>query len=150
MILRVRSGLGSSAGSKGGIDMAKPTLIAIVDDDESLRRAVKRLIQSYGLRAETFASADDFLYSGRLQDTACLILDVVIPGTSGPDLQRMLISAKKNVPIVFMAAYADDDTRQSALDHGAVAFLDKPFSDDALLATVRSVLEGGQNPSSLQ
>ncbi|HXX75095.1 MAG TPA: response regulator [Nitrospiraceae bacterium] len=123
---------------------AKRALVSIVDDDESVRRALKRLIQSVGLRAEVFASVDELLYSGQLGNTACLILDVVMPGTGGLDFQRRLTSAKQHIPIVFITAHDDDHARQSALALGAAAFLRKPFSDEALLDVVRSVLDIGQ------
>jgi len=123
---------------------AKRGLVSIVDDDESVRRALKRLIQSVGLRAEVFASVDELLYSGQLGDTACLILDVVMPGTGGLDFQRRLTLAKQHIPIVFITAHDDEHARRSALALGAVAFLRKPFADEALLDVVRSALDIGE------
>lgn len=123
---------------------AKRGLVSIVDDDESVRRALKRLIQSVGLRAEVFASVEELLYSGQLGDTACLILDVVMPGMGGLDFQRRLTSAKQHIPIVFITAHDDEHARRSALALGAVAFLRKPFADEALLDVVRSALDIGE------
>ena len=94
-----------------------------------------------------FASAQDFLQSGRLQDTACLIVDVRMPRMSGLELQQQLATADCPIPIIFITAHGDDETRAWALRAGAVAFLDKPFSDEALLGAIRSALrssrEGG-------
>jgi FixJ family two-component response regulator len=121
--------------------MAKRALVSIVDDDKSVCKALKRLMQSVGLRAETFASAEEFLQSPHLYDTACLILDVVMPGLSGLDLQRDLVAAKRPIPIIFMTAHDDEHNREQALALGAVAFLRKPFSEQALIKAMNSVLE---------
>jgi FixJ family two-component response regulator len=126
--------------------MVKRALVSIVDDDASVCKALKRLIQSVGLRAETFASADELLRSPHLDDTACLILDVVMPGLSGLDLQRDLEAAKRHIPIIFITAHDDEHNREQALELGAVAFLRKPFSEQALITAMNSVLdlrEGG-------
>jgi len=116
-------------------------LIAIVDDDESVREALQSLLKSMGLRAEGFASAEDFLHSAPLPDTTCLILDVRMPGMGGLELQRQLAVAERRIPIIFITAHGDENARMQALRAGAVDFLAKPFSEEALLAAVHSALE---------
>ena len=116
--------------------MANEIRISVIDDDESVRRAVGRLLESVGLHAEPFASAEEFLRSGRLSGTRCLILDLRMPGMSGVELQEQLIASDTAVPIVFITAHGDEATRARALDRGAVDFLRKPFSDEALLDAV--------------
>jgi FixJ family two-component response regulator len=120
--------------------MSEIPLIAVVDDDAAIREAVQSLLRSVGLRAEGFASAQDFLQSGRLQDTACLIVDVRMPRMSGLELQQQLTTAQCPIPVVFITAHGDAETRSRALRAGAVAFLGKPFSDEALLRAVRTAL----------
>jgi len=116
-------------------------LIAIVDDDESVREALQSLLKSMGLRAEGFVSAEDFLHSAPLPDTTCLILDVRMPGMGGLELQRQLAVAERRIPIIFITAHGDENARMQALRAGAVDFLAKPFSEEALLAAVHSALE---------
>jgi FixJ family two-component response regulator len=120
--------------------MSEIPLIAVVDDDAAIREAVQSLLRSVGLRAEGFASAQDFLQSGRLQDTACLIVDVRMPRMSGLELQQQLTTAQCPIPVVFITAHSDAETRSRALRAGAVAFLGKPFSDEALLRAVQTAL----------
>lgn len=115
-------------------------VITIVDDDESLRKAIKRLINAVGLGVEDFASAEDFMYSDRSQDAACLILDVQLPGMSGLELQRQLLTRDCRVPIIFISAKGDGQTRERALEAGAVDFLQKPFSEDTLFNAINSAL----------
>jgi FixJ family two-component response regulator len=103
--------------------MSANPLIAIVDDDESIREALHSLLRSVGLRAEVCASAEDFLQSGRLPDTACLIVDVRMPHLSGLELQRQLITAHCPIPLIFITAHEDEETRQRALRAGAIDFL---------------------------
>ena len=110
--------------------------ISIVDDDESVREALKSLLKSAGFQVESFASAEEFLNSGQLPDTACLILDVRMPGMSGVELQDRLTASHRGLPIVFISAHADDEARARALENGAVGFLQKPFSDEALLDAI--------------
>jgi FixJ family two-component response regulator len=119
--------------------------ISIVDDDESVRQALKGLLRSAGFPADAFASAEEFLSSGQLHATSCLILDVRMPGMSGMDLQDRLIASSSAVPIIFISAHGDEDVRTRALQRGAVAFLQKPFSDDALLDAIASA-NGAQSP----
>jgi FixJ family two-component response regulator len=110
--------------------------ISIVDDDESVREALKSLLKSVGFQADAFASAEEFLGSGELPRTACLILDVRMPGMSGVELQERLSVSHRGLRIVFISAHADDEARARALENGAVAFLQKPFSDEALLDAI--------------
>jgi FixJ family two-component response regulator len=121
--------------------MSESPLIAVVDDDAAIREAVQSLLRSVGLRAEEFASAQDFLQSGRLQDTACLIVDVRMPRMGGLELQQQLTAAHRPIPIIFITAHGDEQTRARALRAGAVDFLDKPFSDEGLLRAVQAALQ---------
>jgi FixJ family two-component response regulator len=120
------------------IGVAEIALISIVDDDESVREAIKGLMRSMGYRAEVFASAEDFLSSSHLNETACLILDVRMAGMSGLELQSQLTASNCRVPTIFISAHSD--RRARALEAGAVAFLMKPFSDDALLNAINLAL----------
>jgi FixJ family two-component response regulator len=115
-------------------------LISVVDDDESIRRTTTFLVESFGFRAVAFASASNFLKSGQLHDTSCLIVDVQMPGMSGLELQSALAAAGYDIPIIFITAYDNNVSRKQAMQAGAVAFLGKPFSDEQLLQTVRSAL----------
>ena len=110
--------------------------IVIIDDDASVRRALRRLVRSAGLNVETFGSADEFLLSTEQQVPGCLILDVHLPGLSGLELQQRLKAEGCCVPIVFITAYGDDQMCERALRAGALAFLHKPFEDQALLDAV--------------
>jgi FixJ family two-component response regulator len=120
--------------------MSEIPLITVIDDDAAIREAVQSLIRSVGLRAEGFASGPDCLQSGHLPDTACLIVDVRMPGMSGLELQQQLTTAQCPLPIVFITAHGDAETRARALSAGAVGFLDKPFSDEVLLRAVQAAL----------
>ena len=121
--------------------VSESTVITIVDDDESVREALKSLIRSVGFKAEVFASGEEFLNSDRLRDTACLILDVQMPGISGLELQNRLAALHNRVPVVFITAHGNEEDRKRALQAGAVDFLRKPFSEEALLDAVHSALE---------
>jgi FixJ family two-component response regulator len=112
-------------------------IICIIDDDESIRRALRRLIRSAGWDAETYASAEDFLQTGGSVKPACLILDMHLPGLSGLQLQARLHAEGRNVPVVFITAYASEQMHEAALRAGAVAFLEKPFEEQPLLDAVR-------------
>jgi FixJ family two-component response regulator len=116
-------------------------LIAIVDDDDSLRKSLDNLLRSVGFRAQGFASAEAFLSANHIHDTACLILDVRMSGMSGLELQRQLGVAKWRIPIIFVTAHADDDARAQALAAGAVDFLYKPFREDKLLNAIDAALK---------
>jgi FixJ family two-component response regulator len=118
-------------------------LITVVDDDESIRRTTTLLIESFGFRAAAFESAESFLRSGQLQDTSCLVVDVRMPGLNGLQLQSQLAAEGRGIPIIFITAYDDKESRRRAMQAGAIAFLGKPFSDEQLLQTIRSALRGG-------
>jgi FixJ family two-component response regulator len=115
-------------------------LVAVVDDSESVREALPDLLQQAGFAVQAFASAESFLGSAAADQTRCLVLDVGLPGMSGPDLQQELIRRGKAIPIVFITAQGDPSLRPRLLARGAVAFLLKPFSDDALLQAVNTAL----------
>ena len=119
--------------------MAK-NLISVIDDDESIRRTTSRLIESFGFRAAAFESAESFLSSGRLNDASCLIVDVQMPGMNGLQLQCQLAAANCRIPIIFITAYDDNESRRRAMQAGAVAFLGKPFSGEQLLQWIRSTI----------
>ena len=110
--------------------------VCIVDDDESVRRALRRLVHSAGWNAETYATAEEFLDSPPQRVRACLILDVHLPGLSGLELHERLTAAGRSIPVVFITAYADSRVRDEALRAGAIALLAKPFEDQALLDAV--------------
>jgi FixJ family two-component response regulator len=111
-------------------------LVSIVDDDVSMREALSGLLRTIGLDAEAFASAEEFLASGRISVTACLLLDMRMPGLSGLQLQERLLASGSRVPIIFISAHSDEVTRTRALEAGAIEFLQKPFSDDAVLEAI--------------
>jgi FixJ family two-component response regulator len=114
--------------------------ISIVDDDESMREAMEVLIGSMGLSVEGFSSAEDFLNSGRSQVFDCLILDVMMPGLSGLELQRRLAADDCPLPIVFVTAHYGEEVRASAMEAGAVDFLSKPFREQELLSAITKSL----------
>ena len=122
-------------------------IIMIVDDDGSMRRAARRLIKSSGFAVETFASAEDFLASGRLDATACLVLDVQMPGLNGLELQSRLISDGHQIPTIFITAFDDEKVRAQALGAGAVGFLVKPFEEADLLNGINLALQRQEIPS---
>lgn len=115
-------------------------VISIVDDNLSIRRAFKRLIESAGLVVEEFTSAEEFLLSSRSQDSACLILDLRLPGMSGLELQEQLLISNPRLPIIFMSAQADEAATARALRRGAIEFLQKPINVEALFAAIDSSL----------
>ena len=121
--------------------MVIESLISVVDDDESIRRTTTLLIESFGFRAAAFDSAESFLKSGQLDETACLIVDVQMPGMNGLELQSHLAASGCGIPVIFITAYDNKDSRQRAMQSGATAFLGKPFSDEYLLQTIRSALQ---------
>jgi FixJ family two-component response regulator len=123
-----------------GSCLAKAPVISVIDDDRSFRRATARLINSLGHAVASFASAEEFLGSGRLDETACLISDVHMPGMDGIELQNRLRAEGCRVPIIFITGYSEAKARQRALASGAVAFLDKPFRDDELISYLDQAL----------
>ena len=116
-------------------------LISIVDDDESVRQAVKSLIDSVGFRTEVFGSGEEFLNSACVFQTDCLIADVRMPGMSGLELQERLNAAGAPIPIVFISAHDDREARTRGLRAGAIDFLQKPFSEDSLLGAISVCLD---------
>jgi FixJ family two-component response regulator len=121
--------------------MAERPLIAVIDDDESVRESLPDLLHTFGFAARAFASAEEFLASGCAAEARCLILDIGMPGMSGEDLQHELELRRETVPIVFITAHGDDALRPRLLDQGAVECLFKPFSDTALLGAIEAALK---------
>jgi FixJ family two-component response regulator len=119
----------------------KTKLIAIVDDDDSMRSAIQGLLKAAGLPAQAFASAEEFLKSGEQHHASCLIADIRMPGMSGLELQAHLNTERCRIPTIFITAHGDEKMRLQALRAGAVEFLSKPFDDEALLEGVRAALE---------
>ena len=119
----------------------RTSLVAVVDDDEFLRDALRRLLRASGLGAVSFESAEDLLNSGRLQEISCLIADVRMPGLSGLELQARLKAEQCPVPIIFVTAHGDAKMRIQAMRDGAVEFLTKPFDNAVLLEMVHAALE---------
>jgi FixJ family two-component response regulator len=134
----MKTGEQSGAGSVTG---QTPRRISIVDDDASIREALNSLMRSAGFNVEAFASAEDFLASERLNNTACLILDVHLPGMSGFDLQNRLTSDQRDIPIIFITAQADEVARQRALKGGAIDFLGKPVRREPLFKAIESAIK---------
>lgn len=122
--------------------VAEKPMISIVDDDPAVRSGLRRLMDTVGLVAETFASAEEFLASPSMSVTRCLILDVRMPGIDGLELQRRLREANCKIPIIFISAHADEEARSQALKGGAFAFFAKPFSTDALLDVLGAIDAG--------
>jgi FixJ family two-component response regulator len=120
--------------------MRERKLVSVVDDDESIRRSLPGLLRSFGFEVLAFASAEDFLASPSLARTDCLVLDVAMPGMTGPELQLELARLNAAIPIVFITARVDDGLLQQCLERGAVAGLIKPFSPSAIVAAVNDAL----------
>jgi FixJ family two-component response regulator len=123
------------------VNQNKTKLVVIVDDDDSMRSAVQDLLEAVGLPASGFASAEEFLKSGKQHETACLITDIRMPGMSGLDLQAQLNAERCRIPIIFITAHGDEKMRLQARREGAVEFLSKPFDNEVLLDGVRAALE---------
>jgi FixJ family two-component response regulator len=119
----------------------RTSLVAVVDDDELLRDALRRLLKASGLGAVSFESAEDLLNSGRLPEIACLIADVRMPGMSGLELQARLKAERCPIPIIFITAHGDAKMRIQAMRDGAVEFLTKPFDNAVLLEMVRAAIK---------
>jgi len=118
-------------------------LVSIVDDDESVRESLPDLLREFGFRSEAFSSGETFLQSGNFKETRCLILDVTMPGMSGPELQRQLTLGGQAIPIVYITAHGGESLRARLLAGGAIECLSKPFSDTALRAALNSALRIG-------
>ncbi len=119
----------------------KAPLVAVVDDDESVRSAVHGALRSVGLSARSFGSAEEFLDSGIEAETGCLITDLQMPGMNGLELQAKLAQNERRIPIIFITAYGEQRMRAQAMAAGAIGFFDKPFDGDLLLETVRTALK---------
>ena len=124
----------------GDCRLRKVPMISIVDDDISVRESTKELVESLGYEALTFASAEEFLGSQRVRDTSCLITDLQMRGLSGIDLQRRLVDEGRGIPTIFITAFPDEKMRSHALNAGAIGFLSKPFSDEALIHHLNAAL----------
>jgi len=116
-------------------------LLSVVDDDKSMRESLPDLIKEFGFAARAFSSAEEFLSSGSASETSCLILDVAMPGMSGPDLQQELKRRGEEIPTIFITGQKDERIRARVLEQGAAGFLIKPFSDAALLAAIKHALQ---------
>lgn len=121
----------------------KRSLISVVDDDESVRESLPDLLGEFGFAAQTFSSAEEFLASDFLDQTDCLILDVAMPGMTGPELQRELAIRRRNVPIIFITAQREEALRPRLLKLGAVECLLKPFNETDLLQALDTVFKAG-------
>jgi len=124
----------------GGSKLRNAPAISIVDDDESVRVAMKEMVESFGYRAATFASGAEFLASQLLRESACLIADVRMPGGSGLDLHEQLIASGHSIPTIFVTAFPDERNRSRAMKSGAIAYLSKPCSRNHLLNHIRVAL----------
>jgi FixJ family two-component response regulator len=120
--------------------LTRTGIIAIVDDDEPLREALGSVMKAAGFSTNTFATAEEFLSSAKRRNTACLILDVRLPGMSGIELQKRLADAKSQVPIIFVTAHGDASLRDLVMKAGAAGFLNKPVRSDALLKELYAAL----------
>jgi FixJ family two-component response regulator len=115
-------------------------LVCVVDDDQSVRESLPDLLKEFGFSVRVFSSAEQFLNSDCIEQTSCLVLDIAMPGMTGPDLQRELKRRRKEIPIIFITAHRDDSVRPRALHDGAVECLFKPFSDTALLQALNTAI----------
>jgi FixJ family two-component response regulator len=118
-------------------------LVSIVDDDESVRESLPDLLREFGFAARAFSSAEEFLASDFIKQTRCLLLDITMPGMSGPDLQQELKMRRQEIPIVFITAQRDETVRSRLIKQGAVECLFKPFSETALLEALNTALRVG-------
>jgi FixJ family two-component response regulator len=121
--------------------MNLPSVVSIVDDDESVRESLPDLLKEFGLASQTFSSAEEFLASNGIARTQCLILDVAMPGMCGPELQEELNRRKIKIPIIFITGNRDEALRSRLIERGAIACLIKPFSDAAMLEALNSAFQ---------
>ena len=121
--------------------MQHRAIISIIDDDESMRCALKSLVTSLGFKAYTFASAEQYLDSSYLDDTSCLITDLQMPGLSGIELQKSLLAQDRHIPIIFMTAFPEERIRTRAMEAGALGFLSKPFESQTLITLIDKAIE---------
>ena len=120
--------------------MRKMPVISIVDDDESVREATKILVRSLGYTAEAFSSAEEYLRSGFVDESSCLISDLRMPGMSGAELQEVLIADGNRTPVIFITASSDEQIRRRVIDAGAIGFLRKPFDEQSLIDCLNEAL----------
>ena len=133
--------MGSLSPRQGKTALSKLPLVAIIDDDASVRATTDSLVRSLGYIVHTFASAEEFLRSNRLDDLSCVIADVQMPGMSGVELQAHLLSQGYRVPFIFFTAFPDERIRAQALRAGAICYLTKPFDGDSLVQGLQAALK---------
>jgi len=121
-------------------------LLSVVDDDESMRESLPDLIREFGFAARAFSSAEAFLSSDSVDETSCLILDIAMPGMSGPELHQELKRRGEEIPTIFITGQKDETIRARMFEQDAAGFLLKPFSDAALLAAIKSALKSSEGP----
>jgi FixJ family two-component response regulator len=119
----------------------KRSLVSVVDDDESVRESLPDLLREFGFEVRAFASAEEFLTSDCVDQTKCLILDICMPGMTGPELQQELKNRRQEIPIIFITAQRDETIRSRVLEQGATACLLKPFSDKELYDAVNAAID---------
>jgi FixJ family two-component response regulator len=129
------------------VALASTSLIAVVDDDDLVREATKELIETIGLAARTFVSAESFLDSDCVSQTSCIIADVHMPGLNGFQLHRQLLDSGRDIPIIFITAFPDERFQERALKVGAICYLKKPFDPAHLLTCVRSAITSRDSKS---
>jgi FixJ family two-component response regulator len=128
--------------SRKGRGGSERPLLSVVDDDESVRESLPDLLREFGFAAQTFSSAEEFLSSSSVDQTSCLILDIAMSGMSGPELHQELKRRGQEIPTIFITGQRDETVRARTLKQGAAGFLLKPFSDAALLAAIKTALQG--------
>ena len=133
--------MGSRSPRQGRAALSKLPLVAIIDDDASVRATTDSLVRSLGYNVDTFASAEEFLLSNRLDDLSCVIADVQMPGMSGVELQAHLLTQGDQVPFIFVTAFPDEGVRAQALRAGAICYLTKPFDGDSLIQGLQAALK---------
>jgi FixJ family two-component response regulator len=121
--------------------MTAHPLVSVIDDDESVRESLPDLLKEFGFASRSFSSAEEFLASDDISQTQCLILDIAMPGMSGPDLHRQMKKTRHDLPVIFITAQQDESVRAQMLEQGAVECLFKPFSDTALLAALNTAFD---------
>ena len=123
--------------------MQNAPIVSIIDDDQDVRQAVQRLMRSRGFATRTFASAEEFLQSPSLHETACVITDIQMPGMTGIDLHDVMLKQGPRLPVIFLTAFPDDRTEKRALQAGALGFLTKPFDAKTLVSLVDTAVQSG-------
>ena len=142
-----RRHIGASRLGNGECRLSKGPVISIVEDDAAVRAATENLVKSVGFGVYTFASAEEFLRSNRVAETACLISDVQMPNMSGVELQASLANRGFRIPTIFMTAFPDESVRRRAMNAGAVGFLHKPFNGKALIQFIQDAISKGGSKS---